>query len=236
MLGNYLHRVFRATEELNRQHDLAIDRGAPGRRPPRLRVRRRHLHAARRRPGRCGREYTPSSRSPHGPMPPPRALPGRSGHHRRPRPALPVRRRGRSTLVHANQLIEHLRWPDRVSSCARSTASSSREPRWRCSRPTTSRAGTTSSRSPSGCSRRPCTRLVRGDPGETGSTPCAGLGSPVAEDEDTHLRLFSFQGFRELLDYHRFEVLDLRTAGFYPPGRRGSRGFSPGSTCATGRS
>jgi SAM-dependent methyltransferase len=41
-------------------------------------------------------------------------------------------------------------------------------------------------------------------------------GQAIAAGEDSHLRLFSFQGLAELCRHHGFAVLALRTAGYYP--------------------
>jgi SAM-dependent methyltransferase len=41
-------------------------------------------------------------------------------------------------------------------------------------------------------------------------------GQPIAAGEDSHLRLFSFQGLAELCEHHGFEVIRLWTAGYYP--------------------
>ena len=40
---------------------------------------------------------------------------------------------------------------------------------------------------------------------------------------DSHLRIFSFKGLRELCEYHGFEVEKLRTVGYYPLTARASR-------------
>lgn len=117
---------------------------------------------------------------------------------------------GAFDLVHANQLIEHLRWPDRflreihrlLEPGALALLSTNNLASW-----------------------HNVVSLALGmqpPPMHVSSEVILGnrfdplRGRAVAEDEDTHLRLFSFQGFRELVEYHRFEVLDLRTAGFYP--------------------
>ncbi len=41
-------------------------------------------------------------------------------------------------------------------------------------------------------------------------------GSPIAAGEDSHLRIFSYQGLRDLCLHHGFRVLSLGTAGYYP--------------------
>jgi methionine biosynthesis protein MetW len=41
-------------------------------------------------------------------------------------------------------------------------------------------------------------------------------GERHPQGEDSHLRIFSFRGFRELCEHHGFRVLALRTSGYYP--------------------
>ncbi|HZF07932.1 MAG TPA: class I SAM-dependent methyltransferase [Thermoanaerobaculia bacterium] len=41
-------------------------------------------------------------------------------------------------------------------------------------------------------------------------------GNAIPNREDSHLRIFSYQALKELCEHHGFQVLDLRTAGYYP--------------------